>query len=96
MTKLYDNRLAEERIGSLEDLEVRLLGTNTKKTLKVKLEAKYGKSFYGHPDIVSDPDFQEYGINDTRITRLLYDKLKNYVPPSLFNNMQKLQDKLAR
>jgi len=57
LTKLYDNRLAEERISSLEDLEERLLGTNTKKALKAKLKARYGKNFDGHPDIVNDPPF---------------------------------------
>jgi hypothetical protein len=71
LTKLYDNRLAEERIVSLEDLEERILGTTTKKDLVTKLETKYGKNFFGHPDIVNDPLFQEYGTNDTKITREL-------------------------
>lgn len=71
LTKLYDNRLAEARIASLGDLEERLLGTTTKNDLVAKLEEKYGKNFFGHPDIVKDLDFQEYGINDTRITREL-------------------------
>jgi len=43
LTKLYDNRLAEERIASLGDLEKRLLGESTRNNLVTKLEEKYGK-----------------------------------------------------
>lgn len=89
---MYDNRLAEERIASLEDLEERILGTTTKKELIAKLIDKYGKNYFSHPDIVKDPLFQEYGLNDTKVTRALWDKLKNKVPPGLFTSMQNLQD----
>lgn len=71
LTKLYDNRLAEQGIASLGDLEARILGTTTKNNLVAKLEDRYGKEFFSHPDIVRDPDFQAYGVNDTRITKEL-------------------------
>lgn len=54
-------------------LEEQILGTNTKNELVAKLEEKYGKNYFGHPDIVNEPLF--HGTNDTKITRALYEKL---------------------
>lgn len=98
MAKLYDNRLAEEKIEKLEDMEEHFLHTTRKKTLVEKLKQKYRcrkkKDFFNHPDIVSNPLFQEYGLNDTKITRELYDYLKDKIYWDLF--LFGLQDKLAQ
>jgi hypothetical protein len=39
------------------------------------LKAKYGSKFFTHPEIEKDQLSQEYGTNDTRVTRELYDLL---------------------
>lgn len=52
--------------------------------------------FFKHPNIVSDPLFQEYGLNDTKITEELYEYLKDKIDWDLFLYLQELQDKLAR
>jgi len=67
MARVYDNRLAEERVFSLADLEEKLLGTKTKKEYLAQLKAKYGNKFFNHPDIEKDPLFQGYGLNDTKL-----------------------------
>lgn len=84
LAKLNDNRLAEARIASLGDLEEHFLRTTTKNDLVTKLEQRYGKNFFNHPNILDDPDFKKYGTNDTRITRELWDKLKNEVRQDSF------------
>lgn len=100
LAKLYDNRLAEEGVQSLEAMEEHFLQTTRKKDLVAQLSQKYKvtkkKDFFKHPNIVDDPLFQEYGINDTKITQELYDHLKDRVDPKLFKWLQKLQDKLAQ
>ena len=99
MAKLYDNRLAEERISSLADTEQELLGTATKANLVKLLKAKYGSKFFTHPEIEKDQLSQEYGTNDTRVTRELYDLLRTKMESSLrhYNlyRMLLLDEKLA-
>lgn len=61
LAKLSDNRLAEEMISSLEDMEDRFLRTTSKKQKVKLLDEKYGgvhKSFFKHPNITEDPLFQ--------------------------------------
>lgn len=96
MARIYDNRLAERQISSLKDIEMELLGTKSKQDYIDKLTSKYGNNFFAHPDIDKDPLFHEYGLNDTKITRELYDYLKPKIDfdlNTLFNN---LQTKLAK
>jgi len=68
MARIYDNRLAEEQIASLAMMEIHFLGTERKNNLVLQLEVKFGKRFFQHPNIESDPLFQEYSLNDTKIT----------------------------
>jgi len=95
MARVYDNRLAEERVFSLADLEEKLLGTKTKKEYLAQLKAKYGNKFFNHPDIEKDPLFQGYGLNDTKLNWTLYNFLKDKVSSKVFYSLQKLQDKLT-
>jgi hypothetical protein len=47
------------------------------------------------PNIEADPLFQAYGLNDTKITKQLYEVLLPQVDSQIFKAMQHLQDRLT-
>lgn len=96
MARIYDNRLAERKIKSLEALETELLGTITKSTKIAELTEKYGKNFFAHSEIEQDPLFQTYALKDTKVTRELYNYLNPKVPSQLSSTLNNLNTKLAK
>lgn len=96
MARLSDNLIVEKGVFSLEDTETTFLGTTTKRDYVTQLTEKYGKNFFAHPKIESEPLFQAYSLNDTRVTQELYHHLKSKVPTALNQVLQELSTKHSK